>query len=76
MGFTFFFPGVKAELNTFTFVIARVSAKESISRLKEKTIYLIVNVLSTQVLIGDTIFTFPVRDGTAFLRDHPTHAKL
>ena len=50
---------------------------ESISRLKEKTIYLIVNVLSTQVLIGDTLFTFPVRDGTArFLRDHPSHVKL
>ena len=43
---------------------------------KEKTLYLSVNVFSTKVLIGDTIFTSPTGDGTAILRGHPSHAKV
>ena len=35
-----------------------------------------VNVFSTKVLIGDTIFTSPNEDGTAILRGHPSHAKV
>ena len=35
-----------------------------------------MNVFSTKVLIGDTIFTSPIRDGTAILRGHPNHAKV
>ena len=34
-----------------------------------------VNVFSTKVLIGDTIFTFPTRDRTAILRGHPSYAR-
>ena len=30
----------------------------------------------TKVLIVDTIFTSPTGDGTAILRDHPSHAKV
>ena len=40
------------------------------------TFYLSVNVFSTKVLIGDTIFTSPNGDGTAILRGHPSHAKV
>ena len=49
------------------------------NRLKKKkkcTFYLSVNVFSTKVLIGDTIFTSPNGDGTAILRGHPSHAKV
>ena len=35
---------------------------------KKKGFYLSVNVFSTKVLIGDTIFTSPTWDGTAILR--------
>ena len=47
-------------------------------RLKRKknVLYFSVNVFSTKVLIGDTIFTSPTGDGTAFLRGHPNHAKI
>ena len=38
--------------------------------------YLSLNVFSTKVLIGDTIFTSPTGDGTAILRGHPSHAKV
>ena len=38
--------------------------------------YLSVNVFSTKVLIGDTIFTSLSGDGTAILRGHPSHAKV
>ena len=41
---------------------------------KKNALYLSVNVFSTKVLTGDTIFTSG--DGTAFLRDHPSHAKV
>ena len=37
--------------------------------------YSSVNVFSTKVLIGDTIFTSFNGDGTAILRGHPSHAK-
>ena len=47
------------------------------SRVKKKcTFYLSVNVFSTKVLIGDTIFTSPNGDGTAILRGHLSHAKV
>ena len=42
--------------------------------IKKKS--LSVNVFSTKVLIGDTIFTSPNGDGTAILRGHPSHAKV
>ena len=38
--------------------------------------YLSVNVFSTKVLIGDTIFTSPNGDGTAILRCDPSHVKV
>ena len=44
--------------------------------MKKKALYLSVNVFSTKVLIGDTIFTSPNGDGTAILRGHPSHAKV
>ena len=39
-------------------------------------LYLSVNVFSTKVLTGDTIFTSPAGDGIAILRGHPSHAKV
>ena len=42
----------------------------------KKALYLSLNVFSTKVLIGDTIFTSPTGDGTAILRGHPSHAKV
>ena len=39
-------------------------------------LYLSVNLFSTKVLIGDTIFVSPTGDGTAILRDHPSFAKV
>ena len=40
--------------------------------------YLSVNVIliSTKVLIGDTIFTASTGDRTAILHGHPSHAKV
>ena len=35
-----------------------------------------VNVFSTKLLIGDTIFTSPSGDGTAILRGYPSQAKV
>ena len=43
---------------------------------KKDLLYLSVNVFSTKVLTDDTSFTSPFGDGTAFLRDHPSHAKV
>ena len=37
--------------------------------------YLSVNVFSTKLLIGDTIFTSPTGDGTAIFRGHPSHGR-
>ena len=45
-------------------------------RQRTCTFYLSVNVFSTKVLIGDTIFTSPNGDVTAILRGHPSHAKV
>ena len=42
---------------------------------QQNTPYLSVNVFSTKVPIGDTIFTSPTGDGTAILRGHPSHAR-
>ena len=47
-----------------------------LKKKKKKALYLSVNVFSTKVLIGDTIFTSPTGDGTAILRGHPSHAKV
>ena len=44
-------------------------------KLKQCT-YLSVNVFRTKVLIGDTIFTSPTRDGTVILRGHPSYGKV
>ena len=44
-------------------------------KLKQCT-YLSVNIFRTKVLIGDTIFTSPTRDGTVILRGHPSHGKV
>ena len=38
--------------------------------------HLSVNVFSTKVLIGDTIFTSPTGDGTNILRGHPSDVKV
>ena len=43
---------------------------------KKKALHLSVNVFSTKVLTGDTIFTSPTGDGTSIFRGHPTHAKV
>ena len=43
---------------------------------KDNARYLSVNVFSTKVLIGDTIFTSPTENETAILRGHPSHAKV
>ena len=42
---------------------------------KKKALSLSVNVFSTKLLIGDTIFTSPTGDGDAFIRGRPSHAK-
>ena len=42
----------------------------------EKNIYLSVNVFSTKVLVGDTIFTSLTGDGTAILRGQPSYARV
>ena len=43
---------------------------------KKIALYLSLNVFSTKILIGDTVFTFTIVDGTVILRGHPSHAKL
>ena len=43
---------------------------------KKNALYLSVNVFSTKVLIGDTIFTSPNGDGTAILCGDLSHAKV
>ena len=42
---------------------------------KKNAFYLSVNVFSTEVLIGETIFPSPAGDENAILRGHPCHAK-
>ena len=54
-----------------------VTPKDFIHRLKQKkALYLRVNVFSTNVLIGETIFTSPTGDGTSILRGRSSHAKV
>ena len=43
---------------------------------EKKTFYLNVNVFSTKVLIGDTIFMSPTRDRNAILCGNPSHIKV
>ena len=42
----------------------------------KNSLYLSVNLFSTKVLIGDTIFASATGDGTAILCDHPSFAKV
>ena len=44
--------------------------------LKKNALYLSVKVISTKVLIGDTILTSPNGDTIAILRGHSRHAKV
>ena len=44
--------------------------------IMKKALYLSVNVFSTWVLIGDTIFASPTGDGAAILHGHPSDAKV
>ena len=43
---------------------------------KKDALYLSVNVFSTKVLIGDTVFTSPTGEGIVILRGHPNHVKV
>ena len=42
----------------------------------KSVVYFSVNVFSTKVLIGDTIFTSPTGDRTAILHGHPSHVNV
>ena len=44
--------------------------------LEKSALYLSVNVFSTKVLVGDTIFTSLTGDGTAILRGQPSYARV
>ena len=43
---------------------------------EKNALYLSVKVFRAKILIGDTIFTSPTRDGTAILRGHQSYAKV
>ena len=43
---------------------------------EKSALYLIVNVFSTKILIGDTILTAPTGQGIAILRGQPSRANL
>ena len=43
---------------------------------QKKAPYLSVDVFSTELLIGDSIFTSLTEDGAVILRSHPSHAKV
>ena len=45
------------------------------SVFEKNALYLSVNVFSTKLLIGDTIFTSPIEEETAIFRGHPSRAK-
>ena len=47
-----------------------------VSLLVKKALYFRANAFSSKVLIGDTIFTFPIGDGTTISRGHPSHTKV
>ena len=46
------------------------------TKTKKNALDLRVNVFSTKVLTGDTIFTSPNGDGAAILRGHRSHVKV
>ena len=50
--------------------------KRVVENRNKNALYLSVNVFSTKVLIGVTIFTSPTGGGTAIFRGHPSHAKV
>ena len=54
----------------------KTTAVKVIRDEKKKALYWSVNVLSTNVLIADTIFTSHIGDGTAILRGHPSNTKV
>ena len=63
------------ELSNSTFKKVRHVFHQIIYR-KKKHFYLSVNVFSTKVLIGDTIFYVSNWRRDAILRGHPSHAKV
>ena len=44
--------------------------------LAKHALYFSANAFSSKVLIGDTIFAFPIGDGTIISRGHPSHTKV
>ena len=42
----------------------------------KNALYFSADAFSSKVLIGDTIFTFPIGEGTTISRGHPSHAKV
>ena len=48
-----------------TIAILVLASKKQKTKNKKNALYLSVNVFSTKVLIGDTVFTSPTGDGTA-----------
>ena len=57
-------------------VVFQPNLKNLHVKKKKWTFYSSVNVFSTKVLVGDTIFTSPNGDGPPFLRGHPSHAMV
>ena len=62
--------------NRTTLYNIRNSTPRKYYLVKKNALYVSVNVFSTKVLIGDTIFTPPNGDGTAILRGNLIHAKV
>ena len=46
------------------------------SVFEKNALYLSVDVFNMKVLIGDTICTYPTKDGTAIFRGDPRHANV
>ena len=47
-----------------------------VSLLVKNSLYFSANAFSSKVLIGNTIFTFPIGDGTTISRGHPSHTMV
>ena len=47
-----------------------------VSLLVKNAPYFSANAFSSKVVIGDTIFAFPIGDGTTISRGHPSHTKV
>ena len=47
-----------------------------VSLLVKNALYFSADAFSSKVLIGDTIFTFPIGDRTTISRGHPSHTKV